>query len=189
MMRVGKMLVILSVWCVAPIITTITPLPWGVVGQNVSVVSQALATHPYSEARSRNGNGYSDSIAELRIYRTDDRNFRWYELSELEQQQLVFRTRDKRIIADILRAANMGPEPGEHGYCYRRLMDYRLHVVTLEQGEKLFGYFQVSPMEAVKDAPADFGTCASITFSDQNLWGWTSYEFFGELKALGITVH
>ena len=149
--------------------------------------SQALARHPNPTDFSLHGNTFSESISELRIYRTRDRHFRFYDLPVLSRKELLFRTDDREIIARILKSADMGPELGERSYCRRLKMDYQLHIVTLKKGGKPYGYFIVSPNEAARNAPSELkGNCTSVTFSGINMDGWDSYLIFRELRKLGI---
>lgn len=147
----------------------------------------ATADQANLPALSGYGNAYSDEIAELRMYRTSDRGLRFYNLSELSEQPLIFRSRDKDIIARILQAANLGPPVGQPSDCGPPEMDYQLHVVTLGAEGRLFGYFVVAPSEALRNAPPErVGNCASVIFSHGNIYSWHSYDLFAALRALGI---
>lgn len=158
-----------------------------VAGWSAAPAVAAPADQANLPALSVHGNVYSDEIAELRIYRTVDRELHFYNVSQLSGKQLKFQSRDKDIIARILQAANLGPPVGQPGECGPPEMDYQLHVVTLRAEGRLFGYFVVSPSDALGDAPSELtGNCARVTFLDGKIHGWHSYDFFAELRALGV---
>lgn len=187
MKRKFKTLIVMLAMCGFVLLPTFASDIAGRYRLPIEVGGAARADDLHRKGFSVRGTGYSDDIVELRIYRTTDSDLRFYDVQSLTEKQVVFRSRDKGIIAQILRAARMGPAVGERSLCGRHRMDYQLHILSLRKEDRVFGYFVVSPSDAVQDAPRDMAdNCARVSFFDGHVHGWYSYDFFAELRALRI---
>lgn len=91
--------------------------------------------------KAKMGHNSADTVDALRIYKVDQKHNDMYSLSELFTKELVYESKDKKVIREFLLA---GQEVIMHLDCKRDQDEETFHIIALDNTFMRTGYFLVN---------------------------------------------
>ena len=130
-----------------------------------------------AEGMSRNGPGFSDEIAEIRLYHMPRRGFPFYFADERAHYKPLASVGDRATIREILDLLQPGDPRAETG-CAPVKRDATLHVITYRADGSVYGYMVLQAGRITQDGPTDAKDCTIVwQHQGREFTSWETYDF------------